>query len=47
MPFLKKYGFYILAAIITIVGIVTGWYLFIFLIFPLGWFNFGKNNRNK
>lgn len=26
----------IAAAIITIIGLVTGWYLFIFLVLPLG-----------
>lgn len=29
----------ILAAIITIVGLVTGWYIFLLLVFPLS-FNF-------
>ncbi|MGY5846875.1 hypothetical protein ACW6QP_05600 [Salegentibacter sp. HM20] len=45
MKFLKKYWYLILAALITLVGILTGWYLFIFLIFPLGFF--GRNNRNE
>ncbi|RZS90609.1 hypothetical protein EV197_3404 [Aquimarina brevivitae] len=27
-----------IAALITIIGIVTGWYLFIFVVLPLGLF---------
>lgn len=42
MKFLQSRWFYILAAAITIFGLITGWYLFIFLVFPLGLFNFGK-----
>ncbi|AFL82342.1 hypothetical protein Aeqsu_2901 [Aequorivita sublithincola DSM 14238] len=32
------------AAIVTIIGLITGWYLFIFLILPLG-FLFKKANK--
>jgi hypothetical protein len=42
MKFHKSYWFYILAAGISIVGLVTGWYFFLLLVFPLGIFNFGK-----
>ncbi|WP_168191315.1 MULTISPECIES: hypothetical protein [Antarcticibacterium] len=45
MNFLKPYWFYIVAAAITIIGIVTGWYLFIFLAIPFGFF--GRSNRNE
>ncbi|WP_199287936.1 hypothetical protein [Robertkochia solimangrovi] len=31
--------------IITVIGIVTGKYLFFFLILPLGWFGKKKNNK--
>ncbi|MBZ9631517.1 hypothetical protein LB465_12065 [Salegentibacter sp. LM13S] len=45
MKFHKTYWLYIIAAIITIVGLVTGWYFFFLLVFPLGLFSFG-NNKN-
>lgn len=47
MKYFKTYWFYILAAIITVIGLVTGWYLFIFLIIPFGLFNFGGKDRNE
>lgn len=47
MKFLKAYWFYILAALITIIGIVTGWYLFIFLVIPFGFFNFGRKDKEE
>lgn len=47
MKFLSSYWFYIIAAIITIVGIITGWYLFIFLVLPLGMFSFGKKKEEE
>ncbi|PTX42591.1 hypothetical protein C8P64_3021 [Christiangramia gaetbulicola] len=34
----KSYWFYIIAAIITIIGVVTGWYFFLIILFPLGLF---------
>ncbi|MBZ9729099.1 hypothetical protein LB467_05325 [Salegentibacter sp. JZCK2] len=46
MKFHKSYWFYIIAAIITIVGLVSGWYFFLLLVFPLGLFSFG-NNKNE
>lgn len=45
MKFLNSYWFYILAAVITIIGIVTGWYLFIFLIIPFSFFNKRKKDE--
>ncbi|SDZ91995.1 hypothetical protein SAMN05421540_102181 [Psychroflexus halocasei] len=39
---------YALAAIVTIYGLVTGRFLFIFLAFPLGLFSFmNKNDKNN
>ncbi|WP_169514036.1 hypothetical protein [Christiangramia echinicola] len=35
----KSYWFYIIAAIITIIGLVTGWYFFLLVLFPLGLFS--------
>ncbi|MDX1784015.1 MAG: hypothetical protein R3361_07640 [Aequorivita vladivostokensis] len=31
------------AAVVTIVGLITGWYLFLFLMLPLGFLFKGKN----
>lgn len=45
MQFLKKYWFYILAAAITIFGLITGWYLFIFLVIPFGLFGSRKKDE--
>lgn len=42
-----SYWFYILAALITIIGLVTGWYLFIFLIIPFSFFDFGKKDKEE
>lgn len=42
--FLKSKWIYIIAALITIIGLITGWYLFIFLVFPLGFFQFNRRN---
>lgn len=47
MKFPSSYWFYALAALITIIGLITGWYLFIFLVFPLGLFKWGKKDRNR
>lgn len=47
MKFRTSYWFYIIAALITIIGIVTGWYLFIFLVIPFGFFNFSRNNKDE
>ncbi|WP_256946165.1 hypothetical protein [Christiangramia oceanisediminis] len=38
----KSYWFFIIAALITIIGIVTGWYFFLLILFPLGWFGSNK-----
>jgi hypothetical protein len=45
MNFLKSYWFYILAAGITIFGLVTGWYFFILFAIPFGFFT--RNNKDK
>ena len=47
MKYLKSYWLYILAAAITIFGIITGWYLFIFLVLPFGLFRFGKKDDDQ
>lgn len=47
MRFLKRYWLYILAAVITIIGLVTGWYLFFFLVLPLGFFSFGNKEKDE
>ncbi|WP_310686781.1 hypothetical protein [Salegentibacter sp.] len=47
MNFLRTYWFYILAALITIIGILTGWYLFIFLVFPLSFFRRKKKDGDQ
>ncbi|WP_211089740.1 hypothetical protein [Robertkochia marina] len=43
----KKTGVYLLqlGVLITLVGLVTGRYFFIFLILPLGWFWRNKNTK--
>ncbi len=41
MNFLRSYWFYIIAAAITIFGLITGWYIFILIAIPFGFF------RNK
>ena len=41
----KSYWFYIIAAIITIIGILTGWYFFLLLVFPLSLF--GSNKKGE
>ncbi len=45
MKISKSTWLYIIAAGITIYGIVTGFYLFIFLAFPLGLFGFQDRNK--
>ncbi|WP_193510777.1 hypothetical protein [Christiangramia fulva] len=47
MRFPKSYWFYIIAALITIIGLVTGWYFFLLIIFPLGLFSRNKGNDNE
>ncbi len=47
MKFFNSYWFYIIAALITIIGLVTGWYLFIFLVIPFGFFKFGKKDKEE
>jgi hypothetical protein len=47
MKFPKIYWFYILAAAITIFGLITGWYFFFLLVIPLGFFSFGKKDRDE
>ncbi len=37
----------IIAALITIIGIVTGKFLFLFIWLPLGWLFGNKNKDNK
>lgn len=47
MKFLQSPWFYVIAAIITIIGIITGKYLFIFLALPFGLFSFKKKKGDK
>jgi len=47
MNFLKSYWFYILAAVITIIEIITGWYLIIIIAIPFGLFGKGDNENNR
>lgn len=47
MNFLRTYWFLIIAALITIIGILTGWYLFIFLVFPLSFFIRKKKDEDQ
>lgn len=46
MNFLKSHWLFILAALITIIGIITGWYLFILLVIPFGFLSTGKKKEN-
>ncbi|CAL67010.1 hypothetical protein [Christiangramia forsetii] len=41
----KSYWFYIFAAVITIIGYITGWYFFLLLVFPLGIFTSNRNEK--
>ncbi|MDX1428323.1 MAG: hypothetical protein R3206_10915 [Salegentibacter mishustinae] len=45
MKISKTHWFFIIAAIITIIGLVTGWYFFLLLVFPLGFFTSGKKDE--
>jgi hypothetical protein len=47
MQFFKSYWFYIIAAFITIFGLITGWYIFFLLVLPFGLFNFGGKDPRK
>lgn len=47
MKFLKTYWLYIIAALITLIGLLTGWYLFLLLVFPLGLFKTGKKDQDE
>lgn len=47
MKFLQSPWFYVVAAAITIFGIITGKYLFIFLALPLSLFSFNKKKDDK
>ena len=47
MKFLKSYWFYILAALITIIGLITGWYFFFLFVLPFGLFNFSRKDRDE
>ena len=47
MSFLKRYWFYILAALVTLVGIITGRYLFFLFVFPFGLFNFRSKDGEQ
>ena len=38
---------YIIAALVTVYGIVTGQFLFLLLSFPLGIFNYNKSKNEK
>jgi hypothetical protein len=46
MKMSKSTWFYIIAAAITILGIVTGWYFFFLIMLPLGFFNFKDKNND-
>lgn len=45
MKFLGSSWFYVIAAVITIIGLVTGWYFFFLLVIPFGLFNFRKKDK--
>ncbi len=47
MKFLKSPWFLILTLAITLFGIITGKFFFLFLILPLGLFGFGKKDRDE
>ena len=47
MKFLKSPWLLILSLVITLIGIITGKFLFLFLILPLSLFNFGKKGRDE
>ena len=47
MNFPKSYWFYIFAAVITIIGIITGWYLLLIIAIPFGFFGKGNNGKNR
>ncbi|MDX1604423.1 MAG: hypothetical protein R3209_15235 [Salinimicrobium sediminis] len=47
MRFFSTYWFYILAAVITIVGLVTGWYIFFLFVIPFGLFNFRSKDKDE
>ncbi len=42
----KHHWIYIIAALVTLFGIVTGQYLFILLAFPLGITTYVNNNKD-
>ncbi|WP_188405762.1 hypothetical protein [Psychroflexus salis] len=45
MKLSKSTWLYMAAAIITLYGIITGFYLFIFLAFPVGLFGYQDQNK--
>lgn len=47
MQNLRSYWLYIVAALITIIGIITGWYLCIFLVLPFGLLKFGGKDDEE
>ncbi len=47
MQFLKTYWIYVLAAAITIFGLITGWYFFLLLVIPFGFFRTGKKDDEE
>lgn len=47
MKFLQSPWFYVILAAITIFGIVTGKFLFVFLALPLSLLSFNKNKDDK
>lgn len=47
MKFLKSPWFIVISLLITLIGIITGKFLFLFLILPLSLFNFGKKDKEE
>ena len=47
MKFLRSYWFYIIAAAITIFGLITGWYFFILIAIPFGFFRNKERTEKK
>ncbi|WP_233357677.1 hypothetical protein [Haloflavibacter putidus] len=42
-----SYLLYIIAALITIYGLVTGQFFFLLFVFPLGLFSWNKKDKNQ
>lgn len=47
MKFHKSYWLYIIAAAITIIGLVTGWYFFLLLVIPFSLFNRKEKDKEE